>query len=64
MTSPERVRITHDFASDPATVFEKLAEHENLAPVFGATITPDLFAGLQIMESAARDALNGEVTWH
>lgn len=31
---------------------------------FGATITPDLFAGLQIMESAARDALNGEVTWH
>ena len=39
MTSPERVRITHVFASDPATVFEKLAEHENLAPVFGATIT-------------------------
>jgi len=39
MAAPERVRVTHVFASDPATVFEKLAEHENLAPVFDAKIT-------------------------
>ena len=39
MASPERVRVTHTFKSDPQTVFEKLAEHENLGPVFGAKIT-------------------------
>jgi uncharacterized protein YndB with AHSA1/START domain len=39
MTAPERVRVTHVFKSDPQTVFEKLAEHENLGPVFGAKIT-------------------------
>ncbi|MCX6395330.1 MAG: SRPBCC family protein [Propionibacteriales bacterium] len=39
MPAPERVNITHVFKSDPQTVFEKLAEHENLGPVFGAKIT-------------------------
>ena len=39
MATPERVRVTHVFASDPQAVFEKLAEHENLGPVFGAKIT-------------------------
>lgn len=33
-----RVHVTHTFVSDPATVFAKLAEHENLGPVFGAKI--------------------------
>ena len=36
---PQRVHITHEYKSDPQTVFEKLAEHENLGPVFGAKIT-------------------------
>ena len=39
MTTPQRVNITHEFKSDPQTVFDKLAEHENLGPVFGANIT-------------------------
>ncbi|MCD9197168.1 SRPBCC family protein [Aeromicrobium wangtongii] len=39
MSSPQRVHVTHTFTSDPATVFEKLSEHENLGPVFGAKIT-------------------------
>lgn len=39
MPTPERVRVTHTYKSDPQSVFEKLAEHENLGPVFGATIT-------------------------
>lgn len=39
MTSPQRVHVTHTFTSDPATVFAKLSEHENLGPVFGAKIT-------------------------
>jgi uncharacterized protein YndB with AHSA1/START domain len=39
MATPQRVHVTHTFASDPATVFEKLSEHENLGPVFGAKIT-------------------------
>ena len=39
MTTPERVHITHEFKSDPQTVFDKLAEHENLGPVFGAKVT-------------------------
>ncbi|MCW2825585.1 MAG: hypothetical protein JWQ91_2502 [Aeromicrobium sp.] len=39
MTTPQRVHVTHTFTSDPATVFEKLSEHENLGPVFGAKIT-------------------------
>ncbi len=39
MATPQRVHVTHTFKSDPATVFEKLAEHENLGPVFGAKIT-------------------------
>lgn len=30
--------MTHTFSSDPATVFDALAEHENLATVFGAKI--------------------------
>jgi hypothetical protein len=38
MATPQRVHVTHTFTSDPATVFEKLSEHENLGPVFGATI--------------------------
>ncbi len=39
MATPQRVHVTHTFTSDPATVFEKLSEHENLGPVFGAKIT-------------------------
>ncbi|MBC7633652.1 SRPBCC family protein [Aeromicrobium sp.] len=39
MPTPQRVHVTHTFTSDPATVFEKLSEHENLGPVFGAKIT-------------------------
>ena len=39
MASPQRVHITHEFKSDPQTVFDKLAEHENLGPVFGAKVT-------------------------
>jgi uncharacterized protein YndB with AHSA1/START domain len=39
MASPQRVHVTHTYASDPATVFEKLSEHENLGPVFGAKVT-------------------------
>ena len=39
MATPQRVHITHEFKSDPQTVFDKLAEHENLGPVFGAKIT-------------------------
>ncbi|MET0448414.1 MAG: SRPBCC family protein [Aeromicrobium sp.] len=39
MATPQRVHVTHTFTSDPATVFEKLSEHENLGPVFGARIT-------------------------
>ncbi|MEJ7634079.1 SRPBCC family protein [Aeromicrobium sp.] len=38
MASPQRVHVTHTYTSDPATVFEKLSEHENLGPVFGAKI--------------------------
>ena len=38
MASPQRVHITHEFTSDPQTVFDKLAEHEKLGPVFGAVI--------------------------
>ncbi len=39
MAAPQRVHVTHTFKSDPAIVFDKLAEHENLGPVFGAKIT-------------------------
>jgi hypothetical protein len=39
MATPQRVHVVHTFASDPATVFEKLSEHENLGPVLGAKIT-------------------------
>ncbi len=39
MASPQRVHVTHTYTSDPATVFEKLSEHENLGPLFGAKIT-------------------------
>lgn len=39
MATPQRVHVTHTFTSDPATVFDKLSEHENLGPVFGAKIT-------------------------
>ncbi len=38
MATSQRVHVTHTFSSDPATVFEKLSEHENLGPVFGAKI--------------------------
>ena len=38
MATPQRVHVTHTYTSDPATVFEKLSEHENLGPVFGAKI--------------------------
>ena len=38
MATPQRVHVTHTFTSDPATVFDKLSEHENLGPVFGARI--------------------------
>lgn len=34
MAAPVRVHLTHVFASDPATVFAKLSEHENLSTVF------------------------------
>lgn len=39
MANPSRVHITHEFKSDPQAVFDKLAEHENLGPFFGAGIT-------------------------
>lgn len=39
MATPQRVHVVHTFTSDPATVFEKLSEHENLGPVLGAKIT-------------------------
>ena len=39
MATPQRVHVIHTFTSDPATVFEKLSEHENLGPMFGARIT-------------------------
>lgn len=39
MPSPVRVRIIHEFRSDLQTVFDKLAEHENLGKVFGAKVT-------------------------
>ena len=34
-----QVRIDHCFSSSTAQVFEYLAEHENLAVVFGACVT-------------------------
>jgi uncharacterized protein YndB with AHSA1/START domain len=39
MATPQRVHVTHTYSSDPATVFEKLSEHENLSPVFAAKVT-------------------------
>ena len=39
MATPQRVHVVHTFTSDPATVFAKLAEHENLGPLFSAKIT-------------------------
>lgn len=39
MATPQRVHVVHTFTSDPATVFAKLAEHENLGPLFAARIT-------------------------
>jgi uncharacterized protein YndB with AHSA1/START domain len=33
------VHVEHDFPAPPQVVFDHLAEHENLAPVFGAQIT-------------------------
>jgi hypothetical protein len=38
MPTPQRVHVTHTFTSDPATVFERLSEHENLGPVLGAKV--------------------------
>lgn len=34
MTAPVRVHVVHRFASDPATVFAALGEHENLGKIF------------------------------
>ncbi|MEO6472228.1 MAG: SRPBCC family protein [Aeromicrobium sp.] len=39
MSKTHRVHVTHDFASDPATVFAKLSEHENLGAIFPAKIS-------------------------
>ncbi|WP_456698342.1 SRPBCC family protein [Aeromicrobium sp. P5_D10] len=39
MSTPQRVHVVHTYRSDPATVFEKLSEHENLGQVFGAKIS-------------------------
>ncbi|MDF1703657.1 MAG: SRPBCC family protein [Aeromicrobium sp.] len=39
MAAPTRVHLTHVFTSSPDVVFDALAEHENLGPVFGAKIT-------------------------
>lgn len=39
MAAPTRVHLTHVFTSSPDLVFDALAEHENLGPVFGAKIT-------------------------
>ena len=39
MATPQRVHVRHTFTSDPATVFEKLSEHENLGPLLKARIT-------------------------
>ncbi len=39
MAAPTRVRVSHTYTSSPEEVFDKLAEHENLGPVFGAKIT-------------------------
>lgn len=33
------VHVEHDFPAPPQVVFDHLAEHENLAPVFGAHVT-------------------------
>ena len=38
MPTPTRVHVTHTSTSSPETVFDALAEHENLGPVFGAKI--------------------------
>lgn len=34
-----RVHVTHTFRSPPANVFAALGEHEDLGPLFGASIT-------------------------
>lgn len=39
MSKLARVHVTHQFTSDPATVFEALAEHENLGRVFPARVS-------------------------
>jgi uncharacterized protein YndB with AHSA1/START domain len=39
MPTPQRVHVTHTYSSDPATVFEKLSDHDNLGPVFGTKVT-------------------------
>ena len=33
------VHVEHDFAKPPEAIFAHLAEHENLAEVFGAKVT-------------------------
>ena len=55
MTTQQRVHITHEFKSDPQTVFNKLAEHENLGPVFGANVTR-VSDGTSTRNGAARSA--------
>lgn len=39
MPKTQRVHVTHDFRSDPATIFAKIGEHENLGAIFAAKIT-------------------------
>lgn len=39
MSKTQRVHVTHDFAADPATIFDRLSEHENLGAVFASKIT-------------------------
>ncbi|EFQ83702.1 hypothetical protein HMPREF0063_11365 [Aeromicrobium marinum DSM 15272] len=39
MSKLAKVHVTHQFTSDPATVFAALSEHENLASIFPARIT-------------------------
>lgn len=39
MAATTRVRSSHTYTSSPETVFDLIAEHENLGPIFGAKIT-------------------------
>jgi len=39
MSKIQRVHVSHDFSADPATIFAKLSEHENLGAVFASKVT-------------------------